>query len=301
MADKKPTLPPAETQDLTTWLFGFIFVVIILGALAAQFQGIFGFLSGSGETTSFRDMGRQVWRSVTGEIAVNSIVRAVVDTSVFETLNDVGEQGRHQVKNAIGRVLDGPRFSEGRQWWFVDFESGADGWVDGDSIRPHGGIISRTIRLVVLSMKWIAGSIVIASLFGIIYAQRGLGQLRAKQKEYLSRIDRELIDTRPVNARWEKILTQSTSMNPADWRLAIIDADAMLDDLVTSMGYRGNSLGERLKVVEISDFTTLEKAWEAHKIRNRIAHSGSDFILTQREASRVIDLYRQVFEEFSYL
>jgi hypothetical protein len=46
-----------------------------------------------------------------------------------------------------------------------------------------------------------------------------------------------------VNTRWQTILTHFSSSNPNDWRAAIIDADAMLDELVTSMGYTGDGLG----------------------------------------------------------
>ena len=63
----------------------------------------------------------------------------------------------------------------------------------------------------------------------------------------------------------------------------------------------GDGVGEKLKGIEESDFDHLEEAWEAHKIRNAIAHQGSDFLLTQREAKRIIRLYKSVFEEFDII
>lgn len=103
------------------------------------------------------------------------------------------------------------------------------------------------------------------------------------------------------NEKWRQIEALSSSENPSDWRLAILEADIILDEIVTRMGYKGDTFSEKLKQVEASDFQTLEQAWEAHKVRNRIAHTGSDFILTRRETLRVIDLFRQVFEEFHYI
>jgi len=79
------------------------------------------------------------------------------------------------------------------------------------------------------------------------------------------------------------------------------EADIILDEMMTKMGYFGSNLGERLKQVEKSDFITIENAWEAHKIRNMIAHEGSDFILTNRKAREVIDLYSKVFKEFRFI
>jgi hypothetical protein len=75
----------------------------------------------------------------------------------------------------------------------------------------------------------------------------------------------------------------------------------MLDKLLNVQGYRGETMGEKMKGIEKSDFTTLDLAWEAHKARNKIAHEGSDFLLTQREARRLINLYSRVFQEFEYI
>jgi len=101
----------------------------------------------------------------------------------------------------------------------------------------------------------------------------------------------------PIADKW-KVVLDHISGGPNDWKLAIIEADIMLDELLDSMSYNGESIGEKLKGVEKSDFLTIDKAWEAHKIRNSIAHEGSNFVLSEREVKRVIDLYKSVFEEF---
>jgi len=104
-----------------------------------------------------------------------------------------------------------------------------------------------------------------------------------------------------INKRWEKVQTFIMSSNINDWKLAILEADVMLEEMVNQIGYPGESLGEKLKNVERSDFTTVELAWEAHKIRNTIAHEGTDFLITHREVLRVIGLYEKVFQEFRYI
>ena len=50
-------------------------------------------------------------------------------------------------------------------------------------------------------------------------------------------------------------------------------------------------------MLKSASFKTIELAWDAHKMRNRIAHEGSDFVLTEREAKRVFVLYESVFRE----
>ncbi|OHA93506.1 MAG: hypothetical protein A3E02_01305 [Candidatus Zambryskibacteria bacterium RIFCSPHIGHO2_12_FULL_38_34] len=98
--------------------------------------------------------------------------------------------------------------------------------------------------------------------------------------------------------KWEKIIKLSESESSSDWRLSIIEADVMLGELLEKLGLPGETMGERLKAVEKSDFTTIEYAWEAHKFRNVIAHGGNDFLINQREIRRIISLYEAVFKEF---
>lgn len=138
-------------------------------------------------------------------------------------------------------------------------------------------------------------------LIGIVYSYLRLREIRiAEAKFYGEPIVVESVEEKR-NTRWEHIQVLILSENSNDWRQAIIEADAMLDDMIRLMGYPGDTLGERLRGIEKSDFETLDQAWEAHKVRNRIAHEGVSFQLDQREVRRVIDLYRQVFEEFFYI
>lgn len=100
------------------------------------------------------------------------------------------------------------------------------------------------------------------------------------------------------SSRLDDVLKHIDSDNPNDWKLAIIEADIVLDDLLKQRGYVGNSLGERLKSIPPSQLASLNDAWEAHKVRNRIAHEGADFILTKRIAEETVSRYRKVFNEF---
>lgn len=105
----------------------------------------------------------------------------------------------------------------------------------------------------------------------------------------------------PKNARWERVRELANTQNESDWRLAILEADIMLDDLLKQQGYRGDSIGERLRDANPLQFSTLDLAWQAHKVRNEVAHAGEGFHLSEREANATIDLYRRVFEEFKFI
>ncbi|MCE9585331.1 hypothetical protein K8Q94_01785 [Candidatus Nomurabacteria bacterium] len=103
------------------------------------------------------------------------------------------------------------------------------------------------------------------------------------------------------NERWMHVLNYLSSENPSDWRLAIMESDSMLEDLTDRLEFEGENLGERLKSVNRDKFKTLDDAWEAHIVRNRIAHEGLRYEITKHEANRVVMLYENVFREFGYI
>lgn len=103
------------------------------------------------------------------------------------------------------------------------------------------------------------------------------------------------------NERWMKTLGYLFSQHASDWKLAVIEADAMFESLMDQLGFKGESLGDKLKGANQENFRNLSSAWEVHTIRNRIAHEGASFHLSQHEAKRVIAIYEQIFREFGYI
>lgn len=85
-----------------------------------------------------------------------------------------------------------------------------------------------------------------------------------------------------------------SSQSEALWRIGIMEADNLLLEVLNEKGYQGDGVGEKLKS---ASFKTIDLAWDAHKVRNRIAHEGSDFQLTERETKRAFMLYESVFRD----
>lgn len=104
--------------------------------------------------------------------------------------------------------------------------------------------------------------------------------------------------TKPMkNLLWDSIQQHVASESQSEWKLAVIEADKLLDDLTVQQGFFGETLGERLKNADETLLRNLQDAWEAHKIRNRIAHE-TGYHLSRREAQRAIAMYERVFREF---
>ena len=99
-------------------------------------------------------------------------------------------------------------------------------------------------------------------------------------------------------SKWDEILSHMESSKEADWKLAIIEADKLVDNLLQSMGYPGDTMGDRLTNMQDGRIRNLEGIWEAHKIRNKLVHD-LNYFLRYAEAKRAIQIYREVLKEFN--
>ncbi len=134
----------------------------------------------------------------------------------------------------------------------------------------------------------------------IVYTTIRIFDLRKREHEEFATLI-GAPEKRRDDQRFAHIESLMESATPSDWRQAIIEADIMLDEALQQAGYRGADLGERLKSISTKDLATLQDAWEAHKVRNQIAHLGSAYPLSQTEAQRTIARYKAVFRELGVI
>jgi hypothetical protein len=102
-------------------------------------------------------------------------------------------------------------------------------------------------------------------------------------------------------SKWDVIKKKMDSDTPSDWKMAIIEADSIIDEIFKTIGFGGETLGERLKAVESSDFENLQGVWEAHKVRNKIAHEGDKFNINKEEAKNALEKYEKALKELKYI
>lgn len=191
-----------------------------------------------------------------------------------------------------------------RSYSSIDILDSIYGFITGSQSIPFSDYFRYFYDKYGYILFWIVliFSAILACL--IIYVTYRINQLYLKRKSLLKppkSVGEKEVEAMEKNERWEVILEHIESGNPNDWRLAILEADIMLGDMLDKLGYRGESIGEQLKSVDKSDFTTIDDAWEAHKVRNLIAHEGANFTIPDREAKRIVGLYKNVFEEFNFI
>ncbi len=100
---------------------------------------------------------------------------------------------------------------------------------------------------------------------------------------------------------WDALLNEVLTAEPKRWRAALMTADEWAGELLISQGFTGASTAELLRSVPDDAFISVGSLWEAHRVTNFARAPSSDYVLTQREAYRVMKLYEQFFEEFRFI
>ena len=307
MADeKKPEKKEEPYKDpfveIVSVVIALFFVIFVINSLSSSFKPLFS--NGLKGFTTEGILSRYTRPIASLYNPIGSKIINLRDTTVYNS--PLGRILGSQPFMALGTILQGPESIENIKFLYVDYDKGLDGWVMEDRIAYKQGqpnILERFIIFISSSaMFFIFLSIfisIILIILLVVFIKRLLALRKAEQEALYPQIESSV--EQKINPKWKRILDHIESPNENDWRLAIMEADIILNSLIDQLSLTGETMGEKMKLIEKSDFRTIDNAWEAHKIRNQIAHEGADFPLSQREAKRVIDLYKTVFEEFGMI
>ncbi|OHA79649.1 MAG: hypothetical protein A2675_03105 [Candidatus Yonathbacteria bacterium RIFCSPHIGHO2_01_FULL_51_10] len=149
------------------------------------------------------------------------------------------------------------------------------------------------------TLEVISAMLIAVFIFVMVYSYMRFRTIRHHEHHHFKPIKTESKQADVRRVQWEVILGHANSENHAEWRLAIMEADKMLEDVLDERGYLGETIGEKLKAAQ-GRFGTLSLAWEAHKVRNQIAHE-QQFDLTKRMTHTALAQYRAVFEELGII
>jgi len=112
---------------------------------------------------------------------------------------------------------------------------------------------------------------IILAIVVIIVAVLIFYKLIRKIVIYLRRPELYGLERRAIKKRWQEIEGLLKKNDEASWRMAIMEADKLLDYVLKSMAMPGKDLGERLKMISYK-YPKIRQVWWAHKIRNRLVH-----------------------------
>jgi hypothetical protein len=104
---------------------------------------------------------------------------------------------------------------------------------------------------------------------------------RYKPKGHRASVGR--LDKAEVKSKWDSIMAGSGT-GGSGLKNSIHEADKLFDYVLISQGTPGDTMGDRLKAARdrFSDRAAYDGVWQAHKLRNALAHEiGFDLVASQ--------------------
>lgn len=98
-----------------------------------------------------------------------------------------------------------------------------------------------------------------------------------------------------ITKDWQRITKRIETFSEPEYKLAVIEADDMLDNVLKKMGYNGKNLEERLDKINSIILPNIEEIKTNHKVRNDIVYD-PDYKLTLDRVSKLLKSYEQALK-----
>lgn len=99
---------------------------------------------------------------------------------------------------------------------------------------------------------------------------------------------------------WKRISARLESGKEPDYKLAVIEADDLLEENLREMGYKGAQMKDLLDQVPEAIVPNVGDVVQAHELRNNIVHD-PDYKLEKDEAERVISVFEKALQELGVI
>lgn len=90
--------------------------------------------------------------------------------------------------------------------------------------------------------------------------------------------------------KWKKIKKRFESPSEANWKLAIIESEEMIEKILENMGYKGEGIREKLKGVNEEQVSNASDLISAYDIFINIL-ADPDYKLTKEKAIKIFDAF----------
>ncbi len=145
--------------------------------------------------------------------------------------------------------------------------------------------------------------IILSLIFGALLVWiviKSRNRISGQIAELKSEINPSKAGESKYDAKWKEIREHLESLRDAEWKFAVIEADNILEEILGQMGFRGDSLGEKMKQIDRNQLASIDDLWEAHKLRNIIVHD-PDYQVRYNDARVAVGQYEKALREMGVL
>jgi len=105
-------------------------------------------------------------------------------------------------------------------------------------------------------------------------------------------------ETASTDNRWTRIINKIKSGNEKDYKLAIIEADDLLQEVLRERGYKGEEFEDLINEVERKLLPNYEDILKDHDIRNEIVYN-LNYKLGVEDANKILNDYDSAIKNLS--
>ncbi|HDZ54438.1 MAG TPA: hypothetical protein ENI19_03440 [Candidatus Nealsonbacteria bacterium] len=154
---------------------------------------------------------------------------------------------------------------------------------------------------IILVLKIVFGSISLFLIISIIYfIVKSNYLITVYLRDVTEVLSYKPYGTRKIVKQWNKIKSRLDLSSEAEHKLAVIEADNLLNETLERMGYDGDTVGEKLKQITSIRLPNIDQILEAHKIRNNIVYD-PDYQLSLDQGQRALEIYEKTLQELQVL
>lgn len=154
---------------------------------------------------------------------------------------------------------------------------------------------------IILVLKIVFGSISLFLIISIIYfIVKSNYLITVYLRDVTEVLSYKPYGTRKIVKQWNKIKSRLDLSSEAEHKLAVIEADNLLNETLERMGYDGDTVGEKLKQITSIRLPDIDQILEAHKIRNNIVYD-PDYQLSLDQGQRALEIYEKTLQELQVL
>ncbi len=171
--------------------------------------------------------------------------------------------------------------------------------MDNSLLAIFGGSNLLLRFFAIVKVIFIILDIIVVAAF--LYATEKAWHFRPKLRPAYTPVKKTMKEQdTSLKDRWQAIARKIVSDTSEARKTAIIEADAVADEVLKRLGLEGEHMADRMESLAPDELRTLDRIWRAHRIKNDLVNTPG-FDVSVEVARRTIEDYEAFLKEVEAL
>jgi hypothetical protein len=103
-----------------------------------------------------------------------------------------------------------------------------------------------------------------------------------------------------ISKKWNKIIKRVEEGSEDEYKLAVLEAEETLTEVLERLGYKGETLEEKLKDLPEETISNIENLKSVSEVKEKIVYN-PEYSLSLNETKRILDIFNQSLKDLQAL